>query len=138
MQWFLYALLSALFAALATILAKIGLRGLDPVVASTLRAVVMALLMLGFMLVVKNSSLPSGLGFRSVLFILLSGIAGAASWILYFYALKIGEASRVAVVDRASVLFVLVMATILLGEKITLYKIIAAILIFAGLVLITM
>ncbi len=137
MQWFLYALLSALFAALATILAKIGLKDLDPVVASTLRAVMMALLMLGFMLVVKNGSLQSGLGPRSVLFILLSGIAGAASWILYFYALKMGEASRVAVIDRASVLFVLVMAAVLLGEKITLYKAIAAILIFTGLVLIT-
>ncbi|RLG83258.1 MAG: EamA family transporter [Thermoprotei archaeon] len=137
MIWFILALLSAIFAALVTIFAKIGLARLDPVVATGLRAIVMSIFIIGYIVYSKKTPLLLNLTSKESIYILLSGLAGALSWLFYFAALKIGEASKVAMVDRSSILFIIVLSIILLGEKVTLQKIVAAILIFLGLLTLT-
>jgi transporter family protein len=120
MQWFVLALLSAFFAALVSIFAKIGLRGVDSNVATAARATIMML----FIVIVVIST---GKGYqltqftsKDMGFIILSGIAGALSWLFYFAALRLADASKVAPIDRASVLFVIVLSVLFLDEKITL------------------
>lgn len=140
MMWFIFALLSAVFAALVTIFAKIGLARLDPldpIVATGLRAIVMTSFIIGYILYSRKTLLLLNLTSKESIYILLSGLAGALSWLFYFMALKIGEASKVAMVDRSSMLFIIVLSIMLLGEKITLQKIIAAALIFLGLLALT-
>ncbi len=141
MQWFIYALLSALFAALATIFAKIGLKNIDPTIATALRSVVMVVIVVLFMLSIKGYSIESEiarLGKDNYIYLIMSGLMGALSWIFYFYALKLGEASKVSFVDKSSVIFVLVLAVLFLGEKLTLTKALAAALIFLGLILLSL
>ena len=135
--WLVYALLDAVFAALATIFAKMGLSKVDPVIATGLRSVVMMVFTVSTMLLVREKSLIYSLTSREVLFILLSGIAGALSWLLYFVALQQGKAVNVAIVDRSSVLFIMVLSALLLGEEITLKKAVAALLVVAALILIS-
>ncbi len=135
--WFIYALLDALFAALATIFAKMGLSRVDPVVATGLRSVIMMLFTVSLMLFMRDKTLITSLTSREILFIVLSGVAGALSWLLYFVALQYGKAVNVAVVDRSSVLFVVVLAALVLGEEITLKKAIAAGLVLIALILIS-
>jgi transporter family protein len=135
MQWFVLALLSAFFAALVSIFAKIGLRGVDSNVATAARATIM---MLFIVIVVistgKGYQLTQFTG-KDMGFIILSGIAGALSWLFYFAALRLADASKVAPIDRASVLFVIVLSVLLLDEKITLKTATASILIFIGILL---
>lgn len=135
--WFIYALLDAFFAALATIFAKIGLSKVDPVVATGLRSIVMMLFTVSLMFLIRDRTLISSLTSREIIFIILSGVAGALSWLLYFVALQYGKAVNVAVVDRSSILFIIVLAVILLGEEITLKKAVAAILVLIALILIS-
>lgn len=134
-EWFIYALFSAVTAALASILAKIGLQGVDSITATALRSIVMTILVFTVLYFTKGYSGLTGLTQREYMFIILSGLAGGASWILYFLALRKGEAGKVAVVDRSSVLFVIILATILLQEELTIKKIVAGILVFTALVL---
>jgi transporter family protein len=135
MSWVVAALLSAFFAALVAIFGKIGLEKVDTTLATTLRALVMA----GFFVVVSTAlgkfSLFSAVHGRAWLFIVLSGLAGALSWLTYFFALKTGPASAVAALDRLSVVFVVVLAIIFLGEKLDLRTAVAALLLTAGAVL---
>ena len=135
--WFIYALLDAFFAALATIFAKIGLSKVDPVVATGLRSIVMMLFTVSLMFLIRDRTLISSLTSREIIFIILSGVAGALSWLLYFVALQYGKAVNVAVVDRSSILFIIVLAVIMLGEEITLKKAVAAILVLIALILIS-
>ena len=140
MQWFVYALLSALFAALATIFAKIGLKNIDPTIATAIRSIVMVLIVIIFLILVKGYNTwfeIIKLSKDNYIYLILSGLMGALSWILYFYALKFGEASKVSFVDRSSVLFVLLLAIVFLGEKLSLTKALASILIFLGLILLS-
>ena len=139
-SWLYYALAAALCAALATIFAKVGLRDIDSLTATGIRSIVMTSLILLFLVMLMRSGYwrPSGLRGSAWLYILLSGLAGAASWILYFKALKLGDASKVAFIDRSSVLFVLVLSIVLLGEKPAPLKIIGGIMVFAGLILISL
>lgn len=137
LTWFIYALLDALFAALATIFAKMGLSKVDPVVATGLRSIVMMLFTVSLMLLIRDKALISSLTSREILFIILSGVAGALSWLLYFVALQYGKAVNVAVVDRSSILFIIILAALILGEEITLKKGIAAILVLIALILIS-
>ena len=118
MTWILYAFLSAGFAALVAIFGKVGIQNLDSTLATTVRAVIMAV----FLLVVsislgklKDFSMSSFTG-REWLFIVLAGIAGALSWLFYFFALKQGPATAVAAIDRTSVIFVALLAAVFLGE----------------------
>jgi transporter family protein len=135
MEWFLLAALSAFFAALVSIFAKIGLQGVDSTVGTAARAIVMVLFIVVF--VVSSGKGPKLTQFTSkdMGFIILSGIAGALSWLFYFAALKLADASKVAPVDRASVLIVMVLAALFLGEKVTLKTATAGVLIFVGLLL---
>ncbi len=137
--WLVYALLAALCAALATVFAKIGLSGIDSLTVTGIRSVVMTGLVLLFLLLLytTGSWRPYVLKPGNYLYIVLSGIAGAASWILFFKALKLGEASKVAFIDRSSILFVLIISIILLGEKPTPLKIFGGLLIFVGLIMIS-
>ena len=119
MTWIPLALLAAVFAAMVAILGKVGLQGIDTTLATTVRAVIMA----AFLVIVSLSlgkldfsSIPQG---RALLFIALSGIAGALSWLAMFGALKIGPAPGVAALDRLSVVFVLVLSILFLGTQFT-------------------
>lgn len=131
------AALSAFFAALVAIFAKVGLQGVDSAVGTGARAIVMALFIV--LLVVftgRGRELIQFTG-RDMGFIILSGVAGALSWLFYFAALKLADASKVAIIDRASVLIVLVLAAVFLGEKITVRTAIAGVFIFVALLLLT-
>lgn len=134
-DWFIYALLGAIAAALASIFAKMGLQNVDSITATALRSIVMTIMVFAVLYFTRGYSGLTNLTQREYLFILLSGLAGGASWILYFIALQRGEAGRVAIVDRSSVLFVIVLATLILQEELTVKKIIAAVLVFSALVL---
>jgi len=134
-DWFIYALLGAIAAALASIFAKMGLQNVDSITATALRSIVMTIMVFAVLYFTRGYSGLTNLTQCEYLFILLSGLAGGASWILYFIALQRGEAGRVAIVDRSSVLFVIVLATLILQEELTVKKIIAAILVFSALVL---
>jgi transporter family protein len=120
-SWLVFALLSAVTAALVAIFGKLGLEGVDSSTATAVRAGVM-FLFLGLVIVFtgKLQNLPAIFANRKALFyIFLSGIAGAASWLFYFFALKVGKASQVAPIDRLSIVFVIILAALLLGEKIS-------------------
>lgn len=132
MMWFLYALGSAVFAALTSILAKIGIEGVNSTLATALRTVVV-LGMSWVMVFVSGaqSGLPD-IGRRSWLFLVLSGLATGASWLCYYKALQIGEASKVVPVDKLSVVFTLILAFVVLHEQFTVKSAIGAALITAG------
>ena len=135
MEWFILAVFSAFFAALVSIFAKIGLQGVDSTVATAVRAIVMMLFIVIFVASIGKGTQLTQLTGKDMGFIVLSGIAGALSWLFYFAALKLADASKVAPVDRASILFVLLLSVLFLGEKITLKTAVAGILIFIGILL---
>jgi len=134
-DWFVLAVLDAFFAALVAIFAKIGLQGVDSNVATAVRAIVMTVFMVGFVIAIGKGPQLTQLTSKDMIFIVLSGVAGAISWLLYFAALKMADASKVAPVDRASLLFMLILSALLLGEKITLKTALAGTLIFIGVLL---
>jgi len=136
-DWFVLAVLDAFFAALVAIFAKVGLQGVDSNVATAVRAIVMTVFMVGFVVAMGKGPQLTQLTSKDMIFIVLSGVAGAISWLLYFAALKMADASKVAPVDRASLLFVLILSALLLGEKITLKTALAGTLIFIGVLLFT-
>jgi bacterial/archaeal transporter family protein len=125
------ALLSAAFAALVAIFGKIGLKGVDSTVATSLRAWVMAVAVFLLTLTVGKGNQLLTVKSADWLWILLSGLAGAASWVFYFAALKIAPANRVATIDRLSLVFVIILAAIFLGEKLT-WKIVLGGLLMVG------
>lgn len=135
--WIIYALLSAAFAALVAIFGKIGIQNIDSTLATTIRAIVMA----GFLIIVALSlgKLPllHTIHSKTLLFIILSGVAGAMSWLFYFIALKHGPVTGVAALDRLSVVFVLIFALLFLGQKFTWVSAIGAALITLGAILMT-
>ena len=116
-NWLIWALLSAVFAALTAIFAKIGLAGVDSDFATLIRTAVILLILAVFVAVAGKWSNPFALSSRTLWFLVLSALATGASWVCYFRALKIGEASRVAPVDKLSVVLVAVFAVIFLGER---------------------
>lgn len=130
-MYLVFALLSAVTAALVAIFAKIGLSKVDTTLATAIRSVVMATLLVSATLLLKKWDF-SQIGNKAYLFILASGIAGAASWLFYFLALKFGPATTVVAIDRLSVVFVIILATIFLGESLTAKTIIGGILIVLG------
>jgi transporter family protein len=136
-MWFVLSFLSALTAALVAVFGKIGLSNVDSVLATSLRAIIMALTVLGLAFLTGKFSGLSQVTPNNLFWIILSGLAGAASWVFYFAALKIGEAGKVAAIDRTSIILVVVLAALFLGEKFTWLKLLGAILIGAGAVLIS-
>lgn len=135
MNWIVYALGSAVFAALVAILGKIGLKGVDPTLATTVRAIVMAAFLVIVSLSLGKFSTLDTLGSKTMVFIILSGIAGAISWIYYFLAIKHGPVTGVVALDRTSIIFAFILAVIFLGESLTWQKAIGATLIAIGAVL---
>lgn len=135
LSWFPLALLSATFAALTAIFAKIGLEKVDSDYATLLRTVVIVAVLAAFVAATGKWRNPATLPGKSVLFLVLSSFATGASWVFYFRALKAGEASRVAAVDKLSVALVAIFAIIFLGEKSTLRGWVGIGLVCAGVVL---
>ncbi|TCP53332.1 transporter family protein [Tumebacillus sp. BK434] len=120
MSWLIYGLLSALFASFVAILGKIGIKGIDSNVATAVRAVVMAAATLLFITCNGTIGQVRDIALRPMIFIILSGLAGAASWMFYFGALQQAAASKVAPIDRLSIVFTLILAALFLKEKVTL------------------
>lgn len=135
MEWFLLATLSALFAALVSIFAKIGLQGVDSSVATAVRAIVMTLFTVIFVISTGKGPQLTQSSSKHIGFIILSGVAGALSWLCYFAALRLADASKVAPIDRASVLIVMILAALFLGEQVTLKTAVAGVFVFVGLLL---
>jgi bacterial/archaeal transporter family protein len=116
-SWLVWALLSAVFAAATAILAKIGLEGIDSDYATLVRTTVILVVLSGFVYATGKWQDPTSLPHRSLLFLTLSGLATGASWVCYFRALKLGEAYRVAPIDKLSVVLVAIFAVVFLGER---------------------
>ncbi len=136
LSWQVWALLSAAFAALTAIFAKIGIENVNSDFATFIRTIVI-LLAAGLMVYVTgNWQSPATITPRTWLFLVLSGLATGASWICYFRALKIGDAARVAPIDKLSVVFVAVFAVLFLGERLSLPNWLGVILIACGAVLV--
>ncbi|HEY4511183.1 MAG TPA: EamA family transporter [Candidatus Paceibacterota bacterium] len=133
-MWIFYALLAAVFAAAVAIFGKLGLKNIDPTLATTVRAVIMAafLVATAFALQKFNGFSLSTFTGKEWLLVALAGIAGALSWLFYFTALKSGPAGGVAALDRLSVVFVVLLAALFLGEALTWKTILGAILITGG------
>lgn len=131
-MWFVFALLSAVFAALTSILAKVGIEGVNSNLATALRTVVVLAMAWGMVFLTNAQSGIGQISRRSWLFLILSGLATGASWLCYYRALQIGEASKVVPIDKLSVVITLVLAFVFLHEKVTAKSTIGCALIAAG------
>ncbi len=131
-MWWINALLSALFAALTAIFAKVGIKGVDTDLATAIRTVVILILAWAIAFLRGGVSSASLLSRQNILFLCLSGIATGLSWIFYFKALQLGKVSQVAPVDKMSVAIAIVLSVIFLGEPLTLKTAIGALLIISG------
>ena len=131
-NWFTWALFSAVFAALTAIFAQIGLAGTDSDLATLIRTVIIFRVLSAFVYATGKWSNPFELSGKTWLFLVLSGLATGASWVCYFRALKIGDASKVAPVDKLSVLLVTVFAVAFLGERPSLREWIGILMVGAG------
>ena len=131
-DWFSWALLSAVFAALTAIFAKIGLEGVDSDLATLIRTSVIITILAVFVYGAGKWSNPFNLSVRTWLFLVLSGLATGVSWVCYFRALKVGDASKVAPVDKLSLLLVAIFAFIFLHERPTFREWLGILLVGAG------
>ncbi len=136
MTWWIYALLSAVFAAMTAIFVKVGIKGMDSDLATAIRTIVVLIItwMIAF---AKGSTSSIGLlSKQNILFLILSGIATGLSWIFYFKALQIGKVTQVAPVDKLSVALAIVFSIIFLGERLTWQTVVGACLIIIGTIII--
>ena len=131
-MWLVFALLSAVFAALTSILAKVGIEGVNSTLATAVRTVVVVAMSWGMVFLTHTQSGLPDISRKSWLFLILSGLATGASWLCYYRALQIGEASKVVPVDKLSVVITLILAFVFLHEKFTLKAGIGAALITIG------
>ena len=131
-MWFFLALGSAVFAALTSILAKIGIQGVDSHLATAIRTVVVVLMAWAMVAVTGGQEGILSLSRKSWLFLILSGLATGASWLCYYKALQMGEASKVVPVDKLSVVITLILAAVLLHERLTVKSVAGCLLITAG------
>ncbi|KPJ57218.1 hypothetical protein AMJ49_01230 [Parcubacteria bacterium DG_74_2] len=139
-MWLIYAFLSSITAALVAIFAKLGLKGIDSTLATTVRSIIMAvfLVLTSFFLKKFQGFSLHSFSSRDWLLIILAGISGALSWLFYFLALKTGLATKVVVIDRLSLVFVIIFAAIFLGEKLGWRVALGALLMIAGAIIITL
>lgn len=135
MSWIVYALLSAVFAALVAVFGKVGLRELDSTLATTIRSIIMAVFLVAISFSLGKFSFLGVFTGKAVLFIVLSGIAGALSWLFYFFAIKLGTVSGVVAIDRTSVIFAFILAVLFLSEVLTWQKALGAALVAIGAIL---
>ena len=131
-MWALFALLSAVFAALTGILAKIGMEGINSNLATAIRTVVVLAMAWGLVFLTGKQAGIADITTRGWVFLTLSVIATGLSWLFYFYALQMGEASKVVPIDKFSVVISMVLAFLVLGEKLTILKVVGGLLITAG------
>lgn len=131
-SWVVYALLSAVFAALTSILAKIGISNVNSNLATAIRTVVVLIVAWGLVFITGAQSGIADIGAKSWVFLVLSGIATGLSWLFYYRALQIGEASKVVPIDKFSVVISMVLAFVILHEKMTVKTVIGGLLITAG------
>ncbi len=130
--WWIYALLSAFFAALTTIFAKIGIANIDANLATAVRTLVIVFIAWGIVLVQGNVSQLTTVSTRTLIFLVLSGVATGFSWLFYFQALQLGKAAQVAPIDKSSVVMVILFSAIFLHEPLTLKVIIGGLTIVVG------
>lgn len=131
-MWLLFALLSAVFAALTSILAKVGIEGVNSNLATAIRTLVVVILAWAIVFLSGAQNGISAINRRSWLFLILSGLATGASWICYYRAIQIGEVSKVVPIDKLSVVITLVLAFVFLHEQFTVKSFIGCVLIGAG------
>lgn len=131
-MWFVFALLSAVFAALTSILAKVGIEGVNSNLATAIRTVVVLVMAWGMVFVTNTQGGLTDISRKSWLFLILSGLATGASWLCYYRVLQIGEASKVVPIDKLSVVITLVLAFVFLHERFTPKSLIGCLLIGAG------
>lgn len=131
-MWFVFAILSAVFAALTSILAKIGIDGVNSNLATAIRTVVVVAMAWMMVFVTQAQTGIAGISRKSWLFLILSGFATGASWLCYYKALQLGDASKVVPIDKLSVVITLILAFVFLHEEFTIKSVIGCILIGAG------
>ncbi len=131
-MWLLFAILSAVFAAMTSILAKVGIEGVNSNLATAIRTMVVVVMSWGMVFLTHAQSGLTEIGRKSWLFLILSGLATGASWLCYYKALQMGDASKVVPIDKLSVVITLVLAFVFLHEEFTAKSVIGCILIGAG------
>lgn len=131
-MWFWFALASAVFAALTSILAKIGIEGVNSHLATAIRTLVVVVMAWGMVFLTHGQTGLKSISQKSWIFLILSGLATGASWLCYYKALQMGEASRVVPIDKLSVVFTLVLAFVFLHEEFTMKSLLGCALIGAG------
>lgn len=131
-MWFLFALVSSVFAALTSILAKIGIDGVNSTLATAIRTIVVLLMSWGMVFLTNTQGGMIEISRKSWIFLILSGVATGASWLCYYKALQMGEASRVIPVDKLSIIITMVMAAVILHEPFTVRSALGCVLIGAG------
>ena len=131
-MWMVFAILSSVFAALTSILAKVGIDGVNSNLATAIRTLVVLIMAWAMVFLTNNQSGITEIGKKSWIFLILSGIATGASWLCYYKALQMGDASKVVPIDKLSVVITLFMAFVFLHEQFTVKSIIGSILITAG------
>ena len=131
-MWTIFAILSAIFAALTSILAKIGIEGVNSNLATAVRTIVVVLMAWFMVFITGNQNGIVDISKKSWIFLILSGLATGASWLCYYKALQLGEASKVVPIDKLSIAITIILAFIFLGEQITLKTLIGCCLIVAG------
>lgn len=137
-MWFVFALLSAIFAALTSILAKVGIEGVNSNLATAIRTVVVVAMSWGMVFLTNAQNGITEISRKSWIFLILSGLATGASWLCYYKALQIGDASKVVPIDKLSVVITLVLAFVFLHEEFTIKSLIGCILIGIGTLIMVM
>ena len=131
-MWAIFAILSAIFAALTSILAKVGIEGVNSNLATAVRTIVVVLMAWFMVFITGNQNGIVDISKKSWIFLILSGLATGASWLCYYKALQLGEASKVVPIDKLSIVITIILAFIFLGEQITLKTLIGCCLIVIG------
>lgn len=131
-MWWIYAILSALFASLTAIFAKLGVANINSNLATAIRTVVVLIMIWSIVIARNEAKELQSLSKQNIIFLIISGIATGLSWIFYFKALQMGDVSQVALVDKMSVALTIILAVIFLGETLTLKSAIGACLIITG------
>ena len=137
-MWFVFALLSAVFAALTSILAKVGIDGVNSNLATAIRTVVVVVMAWGMVFLTNSQNGITEISRKSWIFLILSGLATGASWLCYYKALQIGDASKVVPIDKLSVVITLVLAFVFLHEDFTIKSLIGCVLIGIGTLIMVM
>lgn len=131
-MWFIFALLSAVFAALTSILAKVGIEGVNSNLATAIRTVVVVVMAWGMVFLTNAQNGIAQIGKKSWIFLILSGLATGASWLCYYRALQLGQVSKVVPIDKLSVVITLILAFVFLHEDFTMKSLIGCVLVGAG------